>query len=90
MENEDYEEFDEIEENKENEKKADSFDDRTRAYFAISRATDTLKALIDTAESMMNGWLPVMPETKKTVQNSVKELCTAIYEAVSKYVDLMP
>ena len=29
-------------------------------------------------ESMQNGEIPLLPETKKAAQSSIKELCTAI------------
>lgn len=34
-------------------------------------------------ENMQNGEIPLLPETKKAMQTSIKELCTTIAEKVS-------
>lgn len=34
-------------------------------------------------ESMQNGEIPLLPETKKAAQSSIKELCTAILERIN-------
>lgn len=33
-------------------------------------------------ESMQNGEIPLLPETEKTLQTSIKELCKAIVEKI--------
>ena len=34
-------------------------------------------------ESMQNGEIPLLPETKKAAQSSIKEICTAILEKLN-------
>lgn len=41
-----------------------------------------LRELI-TYETMQNGEIPLLPETKKAAQSSIKELCTAILEKLN-------
>lgn len=51
-----------------------------RLYYSWQYELDSLKAVLSILDLMKKDYLPKLPETKKTAQEAVKELCAALCE----------